>query len=195
MAKAKDENLEEEWRLFIEHPFGAGTDKPLPDWIPYLPKPVKATHAEYGNVEFSAERNARLVDNFKKGVYQTWIPLDAEHQTKMSGAMGWITDMRNNADSSVDALVKWTDRGERMLKGGRYRYISPEFYPQWTDPVTDEVHNDIATGGCLTVRPFFKESHLRPLVATEDGFFAIDEDRSDETNRIFFNSRKRGSNG
>jgi hypothetical protein len=185
VPNAKNEIPEKGWRLFIEHSFNADAGEPLPDWIPYLPVPVKAKHAVYGDVAFTTERNAHMVDNFKSGVYQTRIPLDAEHQTKMSGAMAWITDMRTNADNSVDALVEWTDRGERMLKGGRYRYISPEFFPTWRDPVTDEVHNDVAIGGAMTVRPFLKEDYLRPLVATEKGIFAVDEERSDESTVVF----------
>jgi len=175
-----------QWRLFIEHSLGAGADKPLPDWIPYLPKPGTFKHPSYGEISFDVAGNTSFVNNFKAGIYQARIPIDAEHQTKVSGAVGWITDMRMNDNGSADAKAEWTDRGNKMLQGGRFRYVSPEFYPTWTDPATDEVFTNVAVGLALTNRPYFKESHLRPLVATEDGIFTIDEERSDESTVVFF---------
>ena len=181
-----DRYTEDAWRLFIEYPLGGEADSPLPDWIPYLPAPVKAKHAVYGDVEFSSESNSRMVDNFKSGVYQKTLPLDAEHQLKAMGAMAWITDMRNNMDGSVDAFVEWTDRGERMIRGGRYRYVSPEFFPQWVDPVTDEVHKYVAIGGAICTKPFLKESYLRPLAATEDGTYFLGDNKSTSDTFIFY---------
>lgn len=155
------------WRLFIEHVF-AGAEQ----WIPYLPIPGELKHERYGKVAFTPEKAQRLVDNFKRGVYQSRIPIDAEHQTKLSGAVGWITDMRVNDNGSVDALAEWTDRGTKLLANKRFGYISPEFFPLWTDPFNEEVHNDVAIGAAITTRPYIKESYLRPLIANEQGLFA-----------------------
>ena len=154
-----------EWRLFNEL---ASYAEP-PAWIPYLPVPGTYTHQSYGKIAVTPERNKRFIDQFKAGVYQTALPIDAEHETKLSGAFGWITDMRLNDDGSVDAKADWTDRGKRLLEGDRFKYFSPEFFPLWTDPVDEQVYQDVAVGGAITTRPFFKERALRPLVASEDG--------------------------
>lgn len=155
------------WRLFNEVAF---TEPPA--WMPYLPKPGEFTHQAYGKISITPERNRRFVDNFKAGVYQSRLPVDAEHQTKLSGATGWITDMRLNEDGSVDAKVEWTDRGITMIKADRFKYVSPEWYSVWQDPATETQYEDVAIGAALTTRPFFKESALRPLVANEHGIDA-----------------------
>ena len=179
-----NENSIHEWRLFNEFEFAEP-----PDWIPFLPKPGEFSHASYGKVAITPERNAQFVSNFKSGIYQTQLPIDAEHQTKLSGAMGWVRDMRLNEDGSADAKVEWTDRGKAMLTENRFKYFSPEFFETWTDPATNQQHQDVAIGGALTTRPFFKESSLRPLVASERGLFAADPVSPDTpVTTIFFNS-------
>lgn len=154
-------------RIFLE----LGTD---PEWIPYLPKPGSYKHVKYGTIDITSERNARLVTNMNDGVYQSRIPLDAEHETKLSGAMAWMTAMRQNEDGSADAHVEWTDRGRKMLEGGRFNYISPQWYTSWEDPATEKTHEDVIIGGALTTRPFFKEGALRALVACESGIFSTE---------------------
>ncbi len=150
------------WRLFVELPRRA-TDGSLPDWLPYLPKPGNYQHKDYGTVTITAARNARFVDNFKRAVYQSTLPLDAEHATKLSGALAWIEDMRLNADGSADARVGYTDRGDKMLSEDRFRYISPEWFDTWTDPATGQTYQDVAIGGAFCTKPFFKDQSLRPI--------------------------------
>lgn len=146
-----------------------------PEWIPYLPKPTEFRHPLYGLIKITQERNENFVANFNAGVYQDQIPVDAEHMTKLSGAMGWIKEMRVNEDGSADARVEWTERGTKLLADDRFKYISPEFYEEWTDPATDVTYSDVAIGCAITTRPFFKEDHLRPLVASEKGVFDFQE--------------------
>lgn len=137
-------------------------------WIPFLPIPGEYVHPQYGMIVITSERNHRFVENFRAGVYQKSIPIDAEHELKVSGALGYVEKMRQNEDGSVDAQVKWTDRGAQMLNEDRFRYVSPEWYDEWTDPATATVHKDVAIGGALTTRPFFKEKALRPLLAASE---------------------------
>ena len=143
----------------------------LKEWIPYLPKPGNHKHPTWGNVSITPERNQHFVQNFKDGVYQTELPIDAEHETKLSGALAWVKDMRMAEDQSVEARVEYTDRGRAMLKGDAYKYFSPEFYNYWTPPESfgKVIHKDVAVGGAFTTRPFFKESALRSLIANERG--------------------------
>jgi 2'-5' RNA ligase len=140
-----------------------------PTWIPYLPKPGSYAHPRYGTIIITTERNQRFVSNFQSAVYQDRLPIDAEHETKLSGAVGWITGMRLNQDGSADAKVDWTDRGRSFFAANRFRYFSPEWYDAWEDPATRTQHRDVAIGGALTTRPFFKDPALRPLFASEAG--------------------------
>jgi 2'-5' RNA ligase len=157
-------------RLFLEARFGEA-----PEWIPVLPAPGTYAHPRYGEIVITRARNERFVQQFNGGVYQSQVPVDAEHETKLSGACGWITELRLNADGSADARVEWTDRGIALMEGGRFKYVSPEWYDEWTDPATRQVHRDVLIGAALTTRPFFKEGALRSLVASERGLEWPDE--------------------
>lgn len=156
------------FRLFVE---AKGFSSPAVEdgWYPFLPKPGKYQHARYGEVSITAEGNQALVDSVKQKIYQEHIPIDAEHQTKLSGAVAWLTDMRLNEDGSADAHFEWTARGRMLMSGGQFKYVSPEFFGTWPDPATGVVHKNVVAGGALTTRPFFKDKVLRALVAAEDG--------------------------
>jgi hypothetical protein len=151
----------------------------LPEWIPYLPVGT-FKHPKYGDLKFDNERNSRFVDNFRNKVYQETIPVDAEHQGKISGAMAQITEMRQNENGSVDAKVNWTERGRKLMEGKAFRYFSPEFFAKWQDNATGVEHQDVATGGALTNRPFFKDSALRPIISMSEGCFYESKREGDE---------------
>lgn len=155
-------------RLFMElDPKAFATDT-LPEWLPYMPTPGKHKHPDYGLVDITKERNERFVANMNNGVYQKRIPIDGEHKTKVSGAFAYIDTMRLNEDGSVDAHIdEWTDRGAAMVKAGRFSYFSPEWYDRWPEPFSEIEHDDVAIGGALTNRPFFKEAHLPSLLARQ----------------------------
>lgn len=161
-------------RLFLE--LSRALSEP-PTWMPVLPKPGTYTHPRWGEIDITAERIARFVANFNAGVYQTnntgqpMVPVDAEHETKASGACGWIVAMRVNGEGGADARVDWTDRGRSMIEADRFRFVSPEWYPEWEDPATNEVFRDVLIGAALTTRPFFKTNaggSALPALAAHD---------------------------
>jgi phage I-like protein len=156
---AKGGNL----HLFVEHAFSDP-----PEWMPILPKPGEFKHPEYGKISITTERNANFIANFENGVYQSKLPINAEHNPSDEGAFGWIVGMRQNTDGSVDAKVNWTDLGTDAIENDRFAYVSPE----WVDSYKKNdgtKHKDVLLGAALTVRPFFKEDAMRPLVASERG--------------------------
>lgn len=155
------------FRLFTEVAFAEP-----PATVPVFPKPGTYAHPEYGEIALTPERIANFVNNFNNTVYQKHIPIDAEHETKLSGALGYLTGLVTNADGSVDAAVEWTDRGSRLVAADRYKYVSPEWYDAWQQPDTEAEFSDVLVGLALTTRPFFKDSALRPLVAREGELIA-----------------------
>lgn len=128
-----------------------------PKLIPYLPKPGTYNSPRYGEIKITKKRNENFVSNFENKVYQEKLPVDCEHETKLSGACAWITELLLNEDGSVDARVEWTDRGTALIESDRFKYFSPEWFEEWQDPATDKKYKDVAVGGALTTRPFFKE--------------------------------------
>jgi hypothetical protein len=169
------ENSERGDALFVETGvFSDAADSATPpSWIPFIPKPGVYKHPLYGDVEISAERTARLAASVANKVYQEHIPLDLEHQTKLSGAAGYIRELRLNSDGSADARIDWTPRGIHAISSKQFRYVSPEWFRKWEQPLTGQIHEDVVAGGALTTRPFFKEGSLRALVASESGTTVI----------------------
>lgn len=171
LADLCSDHKESSFRLFMELPT---LDAAMPpEWVNMLPVPGIYTHQRWGPVTITPERNARFVDNFKRAVYQEQLPIDAEHETKLSGATSWIRDLRQNSDGSVDARMEWTPRGKQFLAQKAFRYVSPEWYDEWVDPATGQTHSDVLIGGALTTRPFFKERSLRPMIANERGLSVL----------------------
>lgn len=141
-----------------------------PEWLPLLPVPGEYAHPSYGTISLTPERIARLVASVNSGTYQKDIPIDAEHELEVSGALGWFNQARVNADGSADARVEWNDRGRELLAGDRFRYVSPTFWTWWTDPVSGTEFQDVVSGAAVCVRPFFKSLSIdRALVASERG--------------------------
>jgi hypothetical protein len=144
-------------------------------------------HPTYGEINISSERNARFVSNFNDAVYQSLVAVDAEHMSKLSGAVAWMDELKQNDDGSVDAHIKeWTPRGQTFMEEDAFKYVSPEWYDVWEDPATGKVYADIIVGAALTTQPFFKEKALRPLVASEGklsvgGMQAVAEGLKSET--------------
>jgi len=165
-------------RLFMEQQFADA-----PEWINYLPKPGVYTSPRYGQITITKERNQSFVDNFLNEVYQKQLPIDNEHDLAQSGASGWITSMKINDDGGVDAKTEWTDRGKKLIEEERFKYFSPAWFDSWTDPVNPETrHKNIAIGGALCIRPFFKENALRPIVANEQGLSILTGDVPENLN-------------
>lgn len=150
------------------HVYQAATFAEPPEWSPFLPVPGVYEHPVYGTLDYTAATYQRIVDQFKAGVYQDKLPVNAEHDPYASGAVGWITDMRIADSGAIEARVEWNDRGTRLIEGDRYLYVSAELMPTWADPVDpDTVYQDVAVGLALTTHPYFKERVLPPLAANE----------------------------
>lgn len=170
------------WRLFVEHDFAEA-----PEWMPLLPKPGKYKHPKYGDIKLTAARNANFADGVNKKIYQSSLPINTEHAPSNEGAFGWIEEARQNDDGSVDARVSWTDLGKEAIEKDRFRFISPEWADECESPDGKKL-TDVIRGAAMTVRPFFKDKHLRPLVASERGLEMLDHalPASDEPQLFFF---------
>lgn len=160
-----------------EHPLGRSfielrAGEP-PATINVFPSPGTYKHPLWGDIEVTEAGNQEFVENFNGQVYQEHVPIDAEHETKLSGAVGYLKKLAMNDDGSIEATVEWTERGTKLIEDDSYKYISPEWFEQWTDPATSKEYTNVLVGAALTTRPFFKG--LRSLVASEGRWFDQDE--------------------
>ena len=140
-----------------------------PARIHILPKPGSYKHEIYGMVRVSVASNQEFADNFNNEIYQKRVPIDLEHETMLSGAVGYYSSGSANVepDGSVSIGVDWEDRGAKALSEGRFKYFSPAWLDKWTEPLSGKVYHNVLIGGALTTSPFFKDQHLRPLFASE----------------------------
>lgn len=156
----------------LEAPIGTLSARPLffsasQEWIPFLPVPGRYSHALYGTLDLTPERYERILANFRDNTYGQTLPINAEHDSIASGAIGWIRDMRLATDGSLEVRPEWNDRGTALIEGDRFRYVSAEFAQRWQDPVSGVWHTDVPVGLAVCTRPHFKTDVLRPLAASE----------------------------
>lgn len=136
-------------------------------WIHASPK-GKFKHPVYGEVAIDDEKITRFIRNFQNRVFGQDAPIYYEHfgmdKAKGMKAAGWILDMEPR-DDGMWWKVKFSEQATTEIKNGEWRYFSPEWYNEWTDPETQVTHKDVATGGALVNQPFYK--NMVPLNFSE----------------------------
>lgn len=84
---------------------------------------------------------------------------------KAKAAVGFIEDLRINADGDLEALTAWNADGKADIEADRFRYISPEFHENWRDAATGDRQGPTLFGAALLNDPYFKT--LPRLAANE----------------------------
>jgi len=148
-------------QLFAE----AASSVDVPEEIHVVPTGTWS-HPVYGEMEVTSADIAEFVKNFREKV-RLDLPITQGHDNGMSGgelpAVGWFKDLIDRGVKGLYAVVEWTDEGKELLSQRAYKYFSPEFYEEYSDPETGERRKHVLVGGALTNRPYFKE--LDPVVA------------------------------
>jgi len=141
----------------------AGENGQLPPKIQILPI-GKWDTVPYDTLEITASDCEEMIKNFADKVRAgDSLPIDVDHDGKQ--AAGWMTALELQADG-LWASVEWTDLGKLLLGEKRYKFFSPEFNPDYTDPENKHKKlTNVLIGGGLVNRPLFKE--LKPLVAND----------------------------
>jgi phage I-like protein len=90
------------------------------------------------------------------------IPVDYEHGSSLPGATpeaaraaGWVTDVDHRPGSGLWAKVQWTDDAVDFISSREYRFISPEFHPDYVDEVGNKLGPTLLAVG-LVNRPHLK---------------------------------------
>jgi hypothetical protein len=134
-------------------------------WIHALPV-GEYEHPVYGKMSFTPEKISNFAMSVTAKTRGVDLDIDYDHKqdpAKGSKAAGWV----KGAEARADGLylnVDWTADAAKALAAKEYRYFSPEFDDEWTDPAGTK-HQDIIFGGALTNRPFLKD--LMPVNLSE----------------------------
>ena len=146
------------------------TDGKAESWIQAMPL-GEYSHPVYGKIDITPERVNKFADNVNNKVRQTDLDIDYDHKEFGGEAAGWVTKAEarlNESDPRQNGLwvfVEWTAKAWEAIKSKAYRYFSPEFDDEWTDPKSGETFKDVLFGGGITNRPFLKD--ILPLNLSE----------------------------
>lgn len=130
----------------------------------------------HGAFEHTTEDLAEMVEHFdgsiglllNKKTNRPEAPVNYGHD-RGGKAAGWLTELYlDNDGTELWGRTTWTKEGQRALKEGEYKYISPEWNPRdfpWEDPEEDGVFvENVFVGAALTNIPLFKK--LQPVMAS-----------------------------
>lgn len=138
-------------------------DEGQPTWIQAFPL-GKWTHPKYGEINVTPDKVARMASNVNANVRGQELDIDYDHKMHSGEAAGWV----KGAEARPNGLwlaVQWTGEALTKLKDKAYKYFSPEYTDEWTNPVDGKVHKDVVFGGGITNRPFLKG--ILPINLTE----------------------------
>jgi len=93
------------------------------------------------------------------------VVVDYDHKSlsffaKDSKAGGWIKDVEIRSPgktATLHALIDWTDSAREQIDAKEFRYLSPTFCFDATDPVTGKKVGGVLDSVALTNRPFLDE--------------------------------------
>lgn len=148
-----------------EHRFRFFSELALTDpdgWMQVFPL-GKYTYSDIGEIEITAERCANFVRNFDDNARGHAIPVNREHVAEL-GAVGWFKELAQR-DDGVWAKVEWNDDGQELIKKQAFKFVSPEFYDEYSDPKTGKVIKDLLVGCAITNYPRFYD--MTPVAANE----------------------------
>lgn len=125
----------------------------------------KWNHPAYGPIVITREDIADFKHNFDEGL-RKGIPITEGHEVMdEKPAVGWFTELIDRGANGLFAIIEWTEKGKTLLSDKAYKFFSPEFYSEYEDPETREIHENVLVGGALTNKPYFKE--LDAIVLSE----------------------------
>jgi hypothetical protein len=148
-------------------------------WVECLPARIYHT-PNYGEVQVTKDKLARMVQNFNARVRGQDISTDFDHgmdRAKGNQASGWYREMTLRPSStdptqpSLFARIELTDDAAREIKQKKWRYFSLEWLDDWLDN-NGRTHLDVVTGGAFTNKPVAK--NIMPINLSESMWEELD---------------------
>ena len=138
--------------------------------IPYvieLANVVNGFHVNFGEVAITQKDLISFKNNFEDKVIGVDLSIDFDHETRE--AAGWIREVFLSEDgNTLLGVIRWTPKGAVSLTDREFRYLSPEFHPNWVHPHTGIAHGPTLLGAALVNRPFLKMDAIVGLNTGKD---------------------------
>jgi hypothetical protein len=138
-------------------------DEAKGSWIQAMPVGTYS-HPVFGDMVFDQQRLQAYAASVTNKILQKDLDIDYDHKARFDHAAGWVQNAQVR-DNGLWLYVTWTPAAEQKLRDKEYRYFSPEFIDEWTDPKSLITYKDVLLGGALTNRPFLKD--LVPINLSE----------------------------
>jgi hypothetical protein len=127
--------------------------------------------SRYGKFVIAREDLRMMAANFQPGA----TPIDYDHLSgspKRPGdgiAAGWLKALElRDGGNTLWGLVDWTPTAAKHIKDGEYKFISPSFIKDYTDPVGRKVGTKLVAAA-LTNLPFLPS--MAAVTLTSDAVF------------------------
>ena len=103
----------------------------------------------YEWLNFTEERIAKIVENYKKGIPSYKPPINIEHDD-YEGKFGEIVDCKS--EDGLKIKVECSEKGWELVKGKKFEYMSAEIR-DYFDKKTGESVGEVLVGAALTNKP------------------------------------------
>ncbi len=124
-------------------------------------------HPEYGKFEITPKMLAEFKKNFDSKVRKIDLAVDYKHDSDDKAA-AWMRSVElQNEGTELWSEVEWTPEGQKVIVDREFRYISPEFHPDYQDNETLIKYGPTLLGAGLTNRPVIKG--MAPAVELTEG--------------------------
>lgn len=127
--------------------------------IPIFPVgEFKQHHDMPDGFEITPETIQGFVDTFDSGVVGSELPVYAGHGDGFSDrkAIGWVKSLINRGDKGLWGVVEWTQEGLGLIREKAFKYISPEWLFEYTDPRNGETYKNVLFAPALVNEPYFQ---------------------------------------
>lgn len=98
-----------------------------------------------------------FIETFNQGYPSSELPVYAGHGDGYTDrpAVGWVKQLINKQDKGMWAVVEWTYEGLSLIRDKAYKYISPEWLFEYTDPRDGKKWTNVLFAPALVNEPYF----------------------------------------
>ena len=98
-----------------------------------------------------------FIETFNQGYPSSELPVYAGHGDGYTDrpAVGWVKQLINKGDKGLWAVVEWTYEGLSLIRDKAYKYISPEWLFEYTDPRDGKKWKNVLFAPALVNEPYF----------------------------------------